>query len=152
MAHLRLAARYNTVAQGTLEEMRMEKATQFSVAMENVPGQLGRLCRVLVQADVNIRGISVADASDISNIRMVVSNPAAAKKALREAGLSFVCQDVLLVELDDKPGALEVVAMRLGEAGVNVHYVYGTGDGGKEKGIMIMHVSDVDRARHTLSR
>jgi hypothetical protein len=130
----------------------VEKATQLSVAMENVPGQLGRLCRVLAQATVNIRGISVVDASDISNIRVVVSDPPAARKALGEAGLSFVAQDVLLIELDDRPGELESIAVRLGEAGVNVHYVYGSGDGGKSKGLMVMHVSDVDRARHTLSR
>jgi len=130
----------------------MEKTTQLSVAMENVPGQLGRLCRVLAQADVNIRGISVADASDISNIRIVVSDPGAARKALREAGLTFVGQEVLLVDLDDRPGALEAVAVRLGEAGINVHYVYGSGPGGKGKATMVMHVSDVDRARQTLAR
>ena len=128
----------------------MEKTTQLSVAMENVPGQLGRLCRVLAQADVNIRGISVNESSDFSNIRLVVSNPVAAKKALREAGLSFVAHDVLLVELEDRPGLLESIAVRLGEAGINVHYVYGTGTGGKGKATMILHVSDVDRARQTL--
>jgi len=128
----------------------MEKTTQLSVAMENVPGQLGRLCRVLAQANVNIRGISVSDAADISTIRVLVSNPAEAKRALREAGLSFVTQEVLVVELEDKPGALEDVAIRLGEAGVNVNYVYGSGDGGGGKGIMVLGVSDVDQARQAL--
>jgi hypothetical protein len=129
----------------------MEKTTQLSVAMENVPGQLGRLCRVLAQADVNIRGICVADASDFSNIRIVVSNPLAAKKALREAGLTFASHDVLLVDLDDKPGVLESVAVRLGEAGINVHYMYGTGTSGKGKAAMVLHVSDADRALQTLA-
>jgi len=130
----------------------MEKTTQLSVAMENVPGQLGRLCRVLAQADVNIRGVSVADASDISNVRIVVSDPAAARKALREAGLTFVSQDVLLVELDDRPGVLEALAVKLGESGINVHYVYGSGTGSKGKATMVMHVTDVDRALQTLKR
>jgi len=129
----------------------MEKAIQLSVAMENVPGQLGRLCRVLTQANVNIRGISVSDAADISTIRLIVSNPAAAKKALREAGLGFVTQEVLVVDLEDKPGALEQLAVRLGEAGVNVNYVYGTADGGGGHARMVLRVSDVDRARQTLA-
>ena len=90
----------------------MEKATQLSVALENVPGQLSRLCRVMAQAKVNIRGISVSDSADISTIRLVVSDPSAAKTALREAGLCFVSQEVLVVELDDRPGALEEVAAR----------------------------------------
>jgi hypothetical protein len=56
----------------------MEKVTQVSVALENVPGQLGRMCRVLAQADVNIRAISISDAADLSTIRLCVSNAAAA--------------------------------------------------------------------------
>ena len=128
----------------------MEKATQLSVALENVPGQLSRLCRVMAQAKVNIRGISVSDSADISTIRLVVSDPSAAKTALREAGLSFVSQEVLVVELEDRPGALEEVAARLGDAGLNVLYIYGTGDvvGGKAR--LVIRVDDVNRARQTL--
>jgi hypothetical protein len=128
----------------------MEKATQLSVALENVPGQLSRLCRVMAQAKVNIRAISVSDSADISTIRLVASDPAAAKNALREAGLSFVSQEVLVVELEDKPGALEEVAARLGDAGLNVLYIYGTGDvvGGKAR--LVIRVDDVNRARQAL--
>jgi hypothetical protein len=129
----------------------MEKMTQLSIAMENAPGQLGRLCRALAQANVNIRGISVSDATDVSTIRLLVSDVPAAKKALREAGVQFVSQEVLVLDLEDKPGALERVTTRLGEAGVNIHYLYGTGDSG-HKGMMVLRVSDVDRARQALAR
>ena len=128
----------------------MEKATQLSVALENVPGQLSRLCRVMAQAKVNIRGISVSDSADISTIRLIVSDPAAAKNALREAGLCFASQEVLVVELDDKPGALEEVAARLGDAGLNVLYIYGTGDAPGGKARLVIRVDDVNRARQTL--
>jgi hypothetical protein len=129
----------------------MDKVTQFSIALENVPGQLGRLCRVLTQADVNIRAISISDAADLSTIRLLVSNTTAAKRALREAGITFVTQEVLLIEVEDKPGALEDVALRLGEAGINVQYVYGMGDGGKGFARMVLRVSDVDRAKQVLA-
>jgi hypothetical protein len=129
----------------------MEKMTQLSIAMENAPGQLGRVCRALAQANVNIRGISVSDATDISTIRLLVNDVPAAKKVLREAGVQFVSQEVLVLDLEDKPGALEKVASRLGEAGVNIHYLYGTGESG-QKGVMVLRVSDVDRARQALGR
>jgi len=127
----------------------MEKTAQLSVALENVPGQLGRMCRVLVQAGVNIRGISISDAADLSTIRLCVSDPAAAKRALREAGIPFVTQDVLMVEVPDKPGALEDVAVRLGEAGVNINYIYSAG-GCDGKAVLVLGVDNVDRARQTL--
>ena len=128
----------------------MEKATQLSIAMGNAPGQLGRLCRVLAQAGVNIRGISICDAADLSTVRVLVSDPAAAENALREAGISCVTQDVLVLELDHRPGALEEVAVRLGEVGINVHYVYGAADGAEGKAVLVLSVSDTDLARQTL--
>jgi hypothetical protein len=128
----------------------MEKTVQLSVSMENSPGQLGRLCRVLTQAGVNIKGLTVSDASDVSIIRLIVSNPKAAQKALREAGLPFVPQEVLIMELEDKPGALEEVAFRLAEAGINVQYIYGsTASAGTAR--LILRVSEVDRAKQVLA-
>ena len=127
----------------------MEKITQLSVALENKPGQLGRMCRVLAQAEVNIRAISISDAADISTIRLCVSNPASAKRALREAGLAFVTQEVVMVEVADQPGALEDVAVRLGEAGVNINYIYSAGGVG-EKAVLVLGVDNVDAARQTL--
>jgi len=129
----------------------VEKAKQLSVTMENVPGQLERLCRVLAQAKVNIRGLSVADATDLATIRLLVSDPVAAQKALREAGLACSTQEVLVLELDDKPGALETVAARLGAARVNIQYIYGSGDSGKGKGVLVLKADDVDLARQTLA-
>jgi len=129
----------------------VEKAKQLSVTMENVPGQLERLCRVLAQAKVNIRGLSVADATDLATIRLLVSDPAAAQKALREAGLACSAQEVLVLKLDDRPGELEAVAARLGAARVNIQYIYGSGDSGKGKGILVLKVDDVDLARQTLA-
>lgn len=129
----------------------MEKTTQLSIALENQPGQLARLCRVLAQAEVNIRGLAINESSDVSTIRMIVSDPAAAQEALRGAGLSFVAQDVLVLELQDKPGALERIAVRLGDCGINIQYIYGTGDRGVGRGLLVMRTDDVDAARQALA-
>jgi len=129
----------------------MEKRTQLSVAMENTPGQLGRVCRVLAQADVNIRGVCVADASDVSVVRLLVSDTPSAERVLREAGLAFSSQEVLLVELDDRPGALEDVALRLGQAGVNLLYLYGAANGAEGRAQLVLRVSDVETAGQILN-
>lgn len=129
----------------------MEKRTQLSVAMENTPGQLGRVCRVLAQADVNIRGICVADASDVSVVHLLVSDTPAAERSLRQAGLAFSRQEVLVVELDDRPGALEDLAVRLGQAGVNLHYVYGAANGPEGKARLVLRVSDAETAGQILN-
>ncbi|HUX00409.1 MAG: ACT domain-containing protein [Phycisphaerae bacterium] len=129
----------------------MEKARQLSVTLENVSGQLERLCRVLAQAGVNIRGLSVSDATDLSTIRLLVSDPPAAQKALKQAGLAVLAQDVLVLDLEDRPGALEAIAARLGAAQVNIQYIYGSGDRGRGKAVLVLKVDDVDLAAQTLA-
>jgi hypothetical protein len=129
----------------------MEKSTQLSIAMENVPGQLGRLCRVMTGAKVNIRGIAIAEAADLSIIRLLVSDPEAAKRALRNAGVNFVAQQVIVLDLEDRPGGLEFVAGRLGDAGINVQYLYGTSDGTDGKAKLVLKVVDMERAWQILS-
>jgi len=129
----------------------MEKTTQLSVTMGNQPGQLARLCRALAHARVNVRGISICDASDVSTIRVIVSDPEAAMRALREAGLPYIAQEVLVLELKDEPGQLERIAVRLGDCGINIQYAYGTGDAGKGKGIIVLRTEDSDAARQCLA-
>ena len=129
----------------------MEKARQLSVTLENVSGQLERLCRVLAQAGVNIRGLSVSDATDLSTIRLLVSDPPAAQKALKQAGLAVLAQDVLVLDLEDRPGALEAIAAHLGAARVNIQYIYGSGDRGRGKTVLVLKVDDADLAAQTLA-
>ncbi len=129
----------------------MEKAIQLSVTMENQPGQLARVCRALAQAGVNIRAMSVSEASDMSTIRLVVSDPDAARGALQHAGLCHIAQGVLLVALPDEPGALERVAVRLGESGINIQYIYGSGDAGRGSALLVVRTDDPDAARQALA-
>jgi hypothetical protein len=129
----------------------MEKTTQLSIALENQPGQLARLCRALAQADVNIRGLSINESSDVSTVRLIASDPAAAQEALRGAGLAFVTQEVLVLELQDRPGALEQVALRLADSGINIQYIYGTGDRGAGRGLLVVRTDDVDAARQAMA-
>jgi len=128
----------------------MERTVQLSVSLENAPGLLGRLCRVLAQGQVNIRGLAVIEGADVSTVRLIVSDPDAAKRALRNAGMAFVAQDVLIVSLPDEPGSLESVALRLGEAGINVQYLYGMGDGESGRTFTVFRVADIDRAAQIL--
>jgi hypothetical protein len=127
-----------------------ERTRQLSVTLENVPGQLGRLCRVLAQADVNVRGMAINEGSDVSTIRLVVSDTAAAERALREAGLMYVVRDVVLLKVDDRPGALEAVAVRLGDSGINIQYMYGTGDSGQGKAILVLRPDDAEGALQSI--
>ena len=100
---------------------------QFTLYLENKPGALAIVTRLLANADVNIDGISVAGTADVGLVQLVVSNARATQQALKKANIAYTVQDVARVAMPDKPGALSEVIARMAKKGININYVYATG-------------------------
>ena len=58
---------------------------QLSVFLENREGRLDQVLECLKNNNVNIISLSLADTSDYGMLRMIVSNPEAAKAALKQS-------------------------------------------------------------------
>ncbi len=119
------------------------KAKQLTVYVADAPGTLARVARALAEHKINITGVVCVGAGERSPVRVLTSSPARAKKALATAGLHPIEEDVLVVRLSDKPGALAAVAEKLAAAGININYAYATGGGKKVHAVLA--VSDVGR-------
>src|SRR5437867_13232365 len=100
-------------------------AKELTVSMPNKPGQLAALADALGKAGVNIQALSASTAAGKGVIRVVPSDPAKAKRALKSAKIRVSGErDVLEIRLSNKPGALARVAKRLGKAKVNIDSAY----------------------------
>ena len=99
---------------------------QFTLYLENKPGALASVARRLASKKINMIGISAAVTPDVGLVQLVADHAEAARKALKAAKISYTEQDVLLVGLDNKPGALADVATQIAKAGININYVYAT--------------------------
>jgi len=97
---------------------------QVSVFIENKPGRLAEVTRLLGGAGVNIRALSLADTADFGVLRFIANDPDAAKKVLHNAGLTVRETPVLAVEVPDEPGGLAGALACLDSAGLNVEYMY----------------------------
>jgi hypothetical protein len=114
--------------------------------MKNEVGGLCRLCGLLARAQVNIMGLSIEDCTDEGFVRLIVDEPKKAAKTLDAAKISYRAQEIFLLELENEPGALQRVSAKLADAGVNIHYAYGTADLHGRGGALVLRVSDLDRA------
>jgi hypothetical protein len=94
------------------------------------------------------RGI-LKDSSDYSIIRVLVDRPEDARERLIELGYLLDSEPVLIFTLVNKPGMLGQVAKKLGEAGINIEYTYGSVKEDAEESIFILHVSDIEKAEQT---
>jgi hypothetical protein len=100
---------------------------QFTLYLENKPGALAKITKRMAAKNVNIEGISVSESTDVGLVQMVPNNADAARRALATAGVPYTVQDVCLLSLKNKPGALSNVVSKLAAAKVNINYVYATG-------------------------
>lgn len=123
--------------------------TQLSIFLENKPGVLAEVCRMLGQHGINIRGISVSDTVDHAVVRLIVDKPREAIHILGEHGAMVVETDVLAIRLVDQPGTLGELAAKFAEAEINIEYAYGTSDGSEST--VFIRVSDTKKALPLLS-
>ena len=123
--------------------------TEFTIHMSNRPGQLAALAQVLATAGVNIEALAVFGVEELGVVRLVVSDPDAARRALSEGGLPFDERTVLLTTLPHEPGRLAEMTRKLADAGVNIDglYVLRSRPEGLE---LAMAVSDTTEAESAL--
>ena len=96
---------------------------QISVLIENTKGTMADVTKTLAGGGVSLKAFSVYDTADFGILRMVVDNNEKAKKVLEEGGFGYTITDVLAVELDDKPGALDSLLETLKDS-YNINYSY----------------------------
>ena len=123
----------------------MPRAKALIVRVEDRPGVLGEVMSALGAKKINVRAVHGGNEEGQGIIRLVADKFAAAKKVLASRGWTPQEEEVLEVEVSDRPGALGSVAQRLGDAGVNIKYVF-VGPGGARKATVFLAVSDLKAA------
>jgi hypothetical protein len=130
------------------EEEVVRVLTELVVRLEHRPGTLAALSELLGANGVDIVALAVmATSGDEAIARMVVEPADTAVKVIGDAGARLErVHEVLVVTLDDEPGALGRYCRRLADAGINLEAVYvaGEDDGSKQ---LVMAVSDLEAAR-----
>ena len=127
--------------------------TQVSVFLENQPGRLAYLLKVLSDAGVNLRAMSVADTSEFGIVRVIVDDAEKAVEAIHEAGMTASRTEVLRAEIPDEPGGLaNAIIKPLSEAGVNIEYTYAYSETTETSAIVVLKVDDLKAANAALAK
>jgi len=98
--------------------------TEFVIRMDNRPGRLAALTEALAEAGVNIEALAAFGLDGDGVVRLIVDDATAARRTLREAGLSAEEHQVLTAFLPHTPGQLAAVARSLADSDINIEAVY----------------------------
>jgi hypothetical protein len=122
------------------------KVEQISIFLENRAGRLTDVTRVLSEAKVNIRALSLADTSDFGILRLIVTDHDRAKEVLKENGFTVGRTSVVAVEVDDRPGGLHDILQMLSDNQINVEYMYAFVQQTGKNAVLIFRFDRTDQA------
>ncbi len=129
----------------------MHIVTQLALFVANKPGTLASVCKVLAKADINIYAISTSDTIDHSVVRLVVDDPKKAMKVFENHGTLVVETDVLMIDGNNKPGSLQIIAEKLSAARINIEYAYLATSPDAKRGLLILRPSNTAKALKVLN-
>ena len=119
---------------------------QIDMEVPDRPGELAKLAAILGEAGINIDAIGAESASGRSYVSLIVNQPMQAREAIMKSGYTCSTRTVLVVRLEDKPGALAALARKLGDAGVDVVSAIHLGTVGGHAQVAL-GVDNLERAR-----
>jgi hypothetical protein len=125
----------------------MPRATQLTLPLDNEIGTLARLCRDLAHGGVNLLALSAPDTGERGGVRLLVLNRDVATRALSRAGYLFREEEVLFLELTNRPGALARAVEKLAKARIDIRYAYATAARRTKTTAAVLAVPEPDLAR-----
>jgi hypothetical protein len=128
------------------------KVPQVSVFLENRRGRLHEACDVLAKAGINLITLALADTADFGVMRLIVSDPAKAVQVLKDGGFTAILNDVLAIEVPDRPGGLAGILEVLDTGGVNIEYIYAFSQSLENRAVLVFRFSDTDAAIKVLQQ
>jgi len=130
----------------------MPTAKELTIRIEDRPGTLGKACRALADHGVNIVAFQSVRSEGKGLVRFVVDDPARAKKAFDNEGLSYQETNIAQTKLSHRPGELARAASRLAEADINIDYAYCGVDPNTYTPLVILGVAEAGQAAAILDR
>lgn len=130
-----------TDAHVNIEAMSIQDANEYLLALYEVRGQTGR--RV---APRDYYEAILKESAKYSMIRLITDNPDLAVEVLGKSGYQVKVQEVIGLVLDNKPGILNKVSKKFGDAGINIAYTYGSGFSDSDAALFIFRVTDLAKA------
>src|SRR5512139_959839 len=97
----------------------------LTVTMEDKPGSLAKVGEALGKAGINIEGMCAMTLGGKGVVHILVEDAVKARRALQANHIEVVGeQEVLVLDIEDRPGVAGNMARRLANAEVNINFAY----------------------------
>lgn len=97
----------------------------LAIDIENKPGALAQVAAAISDAGVNIAAATCIGAGDRAELHILVPHAEAVRRALAISHLAVTRErEVVVVDVEDRPGVLADLTRKIARAGVDLDLVY----------------------------
>ena len=130
----------------------MPTAKEFTITMDDRPGTLGKVCRALADRNVNIVATQSFPSGGKALTRFVFDDPTKARSVLDSERATYTEAEVVKVNLAHRPGELARATQTLGDASININYLYCGAEPSTNAPLIIFGVAEVGKAAPLLEQ
>ncbi|MDD5436419.1 MAG: ACT domain-containing protein [Candidatus Omnitrophica bacterium] len=124
-----------------------EMGKELVLTVPNKMGTMTTVSKVLADHGINVEGIAGYATGNEARIMIVADDVLRAGEALEKAGFKAVeAKEVVVVELENKPGALKSLSARISDAKIDIKYIYGSTCSGGCASTVIVSTYDNEKA------
>ena len=99
---------------------------QLMIMVNNSVGSLAEVTSVVSASGINLVAMCAYEVGNKVAVMFVTEDNNAAKKLLEKQGFHVQEEEVILLSIANKPGALQTVMDKIAEAGINLRLIYGS--------------------------
>jgi hypothetical protein len=134
------------------QKEELVKVEQISIFLENKSGRLAEVTDILARNGINLRALSLADTADFGIFRLIVSDTEKAVTLLKDKGFTIAKNEVVAVEVPDRPGGLAGILATLQGKSINVEYMYAFVQKSEGNAVLIFRFDDIEKAIDVLQK
>jgi hypothetical protein len=132
---------------------KVDLGKQIVVSAANKIGVLADMSKLITQHGLNIEAVAGYVTDQEAKIMLLTDDNLRAMDALKKAGYKSIKEEeVIVMELENKPGALKYVTEQLATKNVDIKYTYGTVCSSNCPAKLIISSSDNDKALVALKK
>jgi hypothetical protein len=128
---------------------------ELAVTVINKIGILADISRILAEHGINIKAVAGYGKGEKkeAEVLLVTEDNLRASDALKKNGYKSITErEVIVAELENKPGALKTITFKLAEADIDLKCVYGTACAEGCPATIVLSTSDNEKALLALKK
>jgi hypothetical protein len=116
-------------------------AQHLSIFVENKPGKIEAITKVLADNNINLMGIAIASRGEFGIVKLLPDDIGKACDVLKKHNFTVHRRNAAIIIVDDKPGSLHNVLILLSTNKINIEDCYGFVLADKKRAAIVLEIA-----------